>query len=70
MVVGLNPVAVTQTSDIGPVSSKHLLDIQATKECRFTLKRVRDMIITYSQMHRTDKYSQYSSVIWSVGLNG
>ena len=24
------------------------LDIQATRECRFTLKRVRDMIITYS----------------------
>ena len=29
-------------------------------ECRFTLKRVRDMLITYSQMHhRTDKYSQH-----------
>ena len=28
------------------------LDIKATMECRFTLKRVRDMIKTYSQMHR------------------
>ena len=37
---------------------------------RFTLKRVRDMVITYSQMHRTDKYSQHSSVIWPVWLNG
>ena len=37
---------------------------------RFTLKRVRDMIITYSQMHRTDKYSQHSSIIWPVWLNG
>ena len=34
--------------DIAPVSTKRLLDIQATMKCRFTLKRVRDMIITYS----------------------
>ena len=27
-----------------------------TIECGFTLKRVRDMTRTYSQMHRTDKY--------------
>ena len=25
---------------------------------------------TYSQMHRTDKYSQHSSIIWPVWLNG
>ena len=30
-----------------PVSSKEFLDIQATIECEFTLKRVRDMIRTY-----------------------
>ena len=24
----------------------------------------------YSQMHRTDKYSQHSSIIWTVWLNG
>ena len=35
-----------------------VLDIQATIECRFTLKCERDMIIIYSQMHRTDKHSQ------------
>ena len=29
-----------------------------TIECGFPLKLVRDMIITYSQMHRTDNYSQ------------
>ena len=46
-----------------PPSSKEFLDIQATIECGFTLKRVRDMIRTYSQMHRTDKYSQHSSII-------
>ena len=25
---------------------------------------------TYSQMHRTDEYSQHSSIIWPVWLNG
>ena len=44
-------------------SGKELLDIQATIECGFTLKRVRDIAITYSQMHRADKYSQHSSII-------
>ena len=43
MVKGSNPVAV----NIVPVSSKEFLDIQATIKCRFTLKRVRDMIVTY-----------------------
>ena len=53
-----------------PASSKEFLDIQATVECRFTLKLVRDIIKTYSQMHRTDKYSQHSSIIWPVWPNG
>ena len=40
--------------------------------CGFTLKRIRDMIRTYSQMHRTDKYSQLASLAkWlSVWLSG
>ena len=37
--------------------------------CGFTLKRVRDMTRTYSQMHHTDKYSQHSSIIWPVWRN-
>ena len=53
-----------------PVSSKEFLDIQATIECGFTLKRVRDMIRTFSPIHRTDKFSQHSSIIWPVWLNG
>ena len=36
-----------KTSDIVPISSKELLDIQATIECGFTLKCVRDTIIAY-----------------------
>ena len=40
------------------------------KEKGFTLKRVRDMTRTYTQMHRTDKYSQLSSIIQSVWPNG
>ena len=55
---------------MAPASSKEFLDIQATVECGFTLKLVRDMIKTYNQMHRTDKYSQLSSIIWPVWLNG
>ena len=46
----------------------YLLHIQETIECRFTLRHVRDMTRSYSQMHRTDKYSQHSSIIWPVWL--
>ena len=56
--------------NFAPASSKEFLDIQATIECGFTLKRVRGMIRTHSQMHRTGKYSQHSSIIWPVWLNG
>ena len=70
MVLGSSPVTVTSPSDFAPASSKKFLDIQATVECGFTLKRVRDMTRTYSQMHRTDKYSEHSSIIWPVWPNG
>ena len=40
---------VSKTSDIVPVSSKEFLDIQATIECGFTLKRGCDMITAYSK---------------------
>ena len=43
----MSPVAVTSPSDFAPASSKEFLDIQATIECGFTLKRVRDMTRTY-----------------------
>ena len=49
MVLGSSPVTVTSPSDFAPASSKEFLDIQATVECGFTLKRVRDMTRTYSQ---------------------
>ena len=35
-------------------------------KCQGTLKCVRDMTRTYSQLHRADKYSQHSSINWSV----
>ena len=47
--MGSSPVAVTQTSDFAPALSKEFLDIQATIECGFTLKCVRDITRTYSQ---------------------
>ena len=63
------PVPVTYISDMAPALCKEFLDIQASIECRFTLKLVCDMSITYNQMQRTDKYSQDNSVIRSVWLN-
>ena len=53
-----------------PASRKEFLDIQATIERGFTMKRLCDMIRTYSQMQHTDKYSQHSSIILPVWLNG
>ena len=64
------PLQSVQTSDFAPVSRNEFLDILATIGCGCTLKRVRDMITTYSQMNRTDKYSQHSPIIWPVWLNG
>ena len=49
VVVGSSPIAVTKISDFAPALSKELLEIEATIECGFTPKRVRDMIRTYSQ---------------------
>ena len=37
-------------SDFAPALSKEFLDIQAPRECEFTLKRVRDMIRRYSHL--------------------
>ena len=58
-----NPVAVTKNSCFASVLSKDFLYIHAT------LKRVGDMTKTYSQMRRTDKYSQLSSIIRPNWLN-
>ena len=52
-----------------PAWSKESLDIQEFIECGFSLKRVSDLIRKYSQMHRTYKYSQRSSIIWTVWLH-
>ena len=41
-------ISDSKISDIVLVSNKEFLDIHGTKECRFTLKRVRDMILTNS----------------------
>ena len=50
--------------------SYHVRHIQTTSDYRFTVTPVRDMIIACSKMHRTDKHSQHSSIIWPVWLNG
>ena len=61
--MGLSPLEVTYTSDIVSVLSKELLDVKPNIECGFSVKYVRDMIITCGQMHRRDKYLQQSSII-------
>ena len=63
VVVSSSPVAVTQTSDFAPALSKEFLEIEETIDSGFTLKRLCDMIRTYSQMHHIDKCSQHSSII-------
>ena len=68
--MGSGPVACSKLSDFAPVLIKEFLDIQATLECRLTLKKVRDIIWTYSQMYRFDWNSQQSSIIWPIWLNG
>ena len=40
------------------------------KKCGYTLKFVRETAKIFSEMHRTDKDSQHSSIIWTVYLNG
>ena len=55
--------------DVAPVSSKEFLEIQATKECRFTMKRVRDMIITYvSQVKKARILCETINRIHATGL--
>ena len=48
VVVGSNPAAVNQTSDIASVSCKEFFEIQATIERKSTLKCVRDLIKTHT----------------------
>ena len=67
-----NRGSISSLSDSNGIRThSHLVRIvKAAIECRLSLKRVRDMIITYSQVQRTDKHLQHSSIIWPVTLNG
>ena len=50
------------------LQARSSLIFRQTIERGLTLKLVRDMIITCSQMHHTSKYFQHSSMIWQVWL--
>ena len=52
------------------LSARSSLTFKQIIECGFTLKLVQNIIITHCQMHRTDEYSQHSSIVWLVWLNG
>ena len=49
----MTATVATKTSYFTPASSKELLDIQATIERGYTLKRVRDVTRTYCQFPDT-----------------
>ena len=69
MIAGSSSVAVNSILDFASASSKEFLFIQASIDCGFTLKRVRDMTRTYSQMHFIDKSSEQSSISFVVWVN-
>ena len=48
----------------------YLFQSESTLYSCLNVKELLDMIRTYRQMHRTDKYSQHSSNICPVWLNG
>ena len=56
-----NTQLFTQTSDFTPALNKVFLDIQATIKCGFTLKHVRDMIITYSKCNNAKEKKCFNS---------
>ena len=62
--MGSSPVAVTYTSDFAPASSTEFLDIHAAIECGFTLKRIRGMIRTYSQIKRGSYEKEGCLIFW------
>ena len=68
MVVGLRPFKVFQLSDIVLVLSNKTHELDAVTE--YSTKCAFDLIKTHSQLHHTDKYSQHSSIVLPVGLNG
>ena len=64
-------VAVTSPSDFASASSKKFLDIQATIECGFTLKRVRDMtrrhsLLSYLTLLLVDDTEHVINKNWAV----
>ena len=69
LVILAKTVANTWTSDFAPASCKKFLEIQRTIDFGFTPKYVRDITKTYSQMHRTEGYSEHSSITQPVWPN-
>ena len=53
-----------------PVWSKEFLDIQATIECTFPLKRVLDMIITYNKVRVKKKISDTEGRVLILDVEG
>ena len=56
--------------EAGAISEVYVTAIGLEPTTSQFVKRVRDMIRAYSHMHRANKYSQHSSIIWLVWLTG
>ena len=67
--MGLNSTILTQFLNMTPVYSKDILEIRENGDGGLTLKQMRDMMGTYSQMFQADKYLQQSLITWLVWLN-
>ena len=70
---GFNKTQIWETRKLADTRYSEFFSIEESV-CLYVfvvnLKHVCDMTRTYSQMHHTDKYSQHSSIIWPVWLNG
>ena len=62
-----------KTGDKATKYSKHFIKIRFKTNDDLPLNKINIpvcVVIVSSQIHRTDKYSQHSSIIWPVWLNG
>ena len=66
----MSPLAFTQPWHFGMPRARSSLTLKQLESVDSLWKRVRDITRTCSQMHRTDKYSEHSSIIWLVWPNG
>ena len=82
-IVSVNNIKILATSDLDlhvkvkeslliSRDDEPVLNKNGTSQANYRVwihSETRDVIITYNPMHRTDKYSQHSSIFWPIWLN-